>query len=184
MGALPNYFFFASFRTGSICTGSYDMQAAHVEVDGVYTNKPPCGAMRGHGCPHPRFAFESLLSMMAEDLGLDEESDREGSAKLLVVAAVGVLDPRHQLAGAEGLGQVIIGTDAQAGHPIRFFGAGGEHQNIHIRLGPQAGGLGQRELGDALVPIPLGIETPQSVRGPYGGRSEHERAACLRASLA
>ena len=27
----------------SICTGSYDMKAAHVTVDGVYTNKPPGG---------------------------------------------------------------------------------------------------------------------------------------------
>lgn len=27
----------------SICTGSYDMKAAHIEVDGVYTNKPPGG---------------------------------------------------------------------------------------------------------------------------------------------
>ncbi|HEY7912282.1 MAG TPA: molybdopterin cofactor-binding domain-containing protein, partial [Blastocatellia bacterium] len=26
-----------------ICTGSYDLKAAHVEVDGVYTNKPPGG---------------------------------------------------------------------------------------------------------------------------------------------
>ena len=26
-----------------ICTGSYDMKAAHVEVDGAYTNKPPGG---------------------------------------------------------------------------------------------------------------------------------------------
>jgi carbon-monoxide dehydrogenase large subunit len=27
----------------SVCTGSYDLEAAHVEVDGVYTNKPPGG---------------------------------------------------------------------------------------------------------------------------------------------
>jgi aerobic carbon-monoxide dehydrogenase large subunit len=27
----------------SICTGSYDLKAAHVEVDGVYTTKPPGG---------------------------------------------------------------------------------------------------------------------------------------------
>src|SRR2546425_12878030 len=26
-----------------VCTGSYDLKAAHVEVDGVYTNKPPRG---------------------------------------------------------------------------------------------------------------------------------------------
>jgi 4-hydroxybenzoyl-CoA reductase subunit alpha len=37
----------------------------------VNTNLPPCGAMRGHGCPHPRFAFESLLSMIADDIGMD-----------------------------------------------------------------------------------------------------------------
>ena len=29
----------------------------------MYTNRPPCGAMRGHGVPQPRFAFESLLDM-------------------------------------------------------------------------------------------------------------------------
>ncbi len=37
----------------------------------MYTNKPPCGAMRGHGVPQPRFAFESLLDMLAEKLGMD-----------------------------------------------------------------------------------------------------------------
>lgn len=37
----------------------------------VNTNLPPCGAMRGHGCPHPRFAFESLLTDMASALDLD-----------------------------------------------------------------------------------------------------------------
>jgi 4-hydroxybenzoyl-CoA reductase subunit alpha len=37
----------------------------------INTNLPPCGAFRGHGCPHPRFAFESLLTMIAEDIGMD-----------------------------------------------------------------------------------------------------------------
>jgi 4-hydroxybenzoyl-CoA reductase subunit alpha len=37
----------------------------------MYTNKPPCGAMRGHGVPQPRFAFESLLDMLAEKVGMD-----------------------------------------------------------------------------------------------------------------
>jgi 4-hydroxybenzoyl-CoA reductase subunit alpha len=37
----------------------------------MYTNKPPCGAMRGHGVPQPRFAFESLLDMLAEKIGMD-----------------------------------------------------------------------------------------------------------------
>jgi 4-hydroxybenzoyl-CoA reductase subunit alpha len=37
----------------------------------VYTNLPPCGAMRGHGAVNVRFAFESLLDEAAEALGLD-----------------------------------------------------------------------------------------------------------------
>ena len=37
----------------------------------VYTNTPPCGAMRGHGAVDTRHAFESLLDSMARELGLD-----------------------------------------------------------------------------------------------------------------
>jgi 4-hydroxybenzoyl-CoA reductase subunit alpha len=44
-----------------------------VKYDGyrVYSNTPPCGAMRGHGTVNIRFAFESLLDTMAAELGLD-----------------------------------------------------------------------------------------------------------------
>ncbi|SPD74686.1 putative 4-hydroxybenzoyl-CoA reductase, alpha subunit [uncultured Desulfobacterium sp.] len=37
----------------------------------IYTNKPVGGAMRGHGANQPRFAIESQLDMIAEDLGMD-----------------------------------------------------------------------------------------------------------------
>jgi 4-hydroxybenzoyl-CoA reductase subunit alpha len=37
----------------------------------VYTNKPPCGAMRGHGGPQAHFAQDVQLDMIAEELGLD-----------------------------------------------------------------------------------------------------------------
>ncbi len=37
----------------------------------IYTNKPAGGPMRGHGVPQMRFAFESQMDMIAEDLGLD-----------------------------------------------------------------------------------------------------------------
>ncbi len=42
----------------------------------VCTNKPACGAFRGHGVPQPRFAFESHLDMIAKDLN--------GQAKFLL----------------------------------------------------------------------------------------------------
>jgi len=45
----------------------------NVQFDGyrVLTNKPACGAMRGHGTVNTRFAFESLLDMVAEELKVD-----------------------------------------------------------------------------------------------------------------
>jgi len=37
----------------------------------IYTNKPPCGAMRGHGGPQAHFAQDVQLDMIAEALGID-----------------------------------------------------------------------------------------------------------------
>jgi len=37
----------------------------------VYTNKPFCGAQRGHGFVQPQFATEVQLNIIAEELGLD-----------------------------------------------------------------------------------------------------------------
>jgi carbon-monoxide dehydrogenase large subunit len=57
----------------SICTGSYDMKAAHVNVDAVYTNKPPGGiayrcSFRVTEAVH---MIERLADIVAHDLGVD-----------------------------------------------------------------------------------------------------------------
>ena len=57
----------------SICTGSYDMKAAHVEVDGVYTTKPPGGvayrcSFRVTEAVH---MIERMADIMAHELGED-----------------------------------------------------------------------------------------------------------------
>src|SRR5919106_1611902 len=56
-----------------ICTGSYDFKAAHVEVDGVYTNKPPGGityrcSFRVTEAVH---TIERMVDLMAHQLGMD-----------------------------------------------------------------------------------------------------------------
>jgi len=45
----------------------------HFQYDGyrIYTNKPPCGAMRGHGGPQVHFAQDVQMDMIAEELGID-----------------------------------------------------------------------------------------------------------------
>jgi carbon-monoxide dehydrogenase large subunit len=57
----------------SICTGSYDMKAAHVEVDGVYTTKPPGGvayrcSFRVTEAVH---MVERMTEIMSHELGVD-----------------------------------------------------------------------------------------------------------------
>jgi carbon-monoxide dehydrogenase large subunit len=57
----------------SICTGSYQLQAAHVEVDGVYTNKPPGGiayrcSFRVTEAVH---AIERMVDVLADEVGMD-----------------------------------------------------------------------------------------------------------------
>jgi 4-hydroxybenzoyl-CoA reductase subunit alpha len=47
------------------------MPAFRYQGNRVFTNLPACGAMRGHGTVATRFAFETLMSEMAEELGLD-----------------------------------------------------------------------------------------------------------------
>ena len=61
-----------------ICTGSYDFKAAHVEVDGVYTNKPPGGiayrcSFRVTEAVH---AIERMADIMAHELGMDPAAFR------------------------------------------------------------------------------------------------------------
>ncbi len=57
--------------SGALLGAIYDIP--HVRYDGyrVLTNKPACGAMRGHGTVNVRFAFESQLDEIAAALHLD-----------------------------------------------------------------------------------------------------------------
>jgi carbon-monoxide dehydrogenase large subunit len=57
----------------SICTGSYDFKKAFVEVDGVYTNKPPGGiayrcSFRVTEAVH---AIERMVDVVADEIGMD-----------------------------------------------------------------------------------------------------------------
>ncbi len=55
----------------SFMTGPYEVPNALLEGTAVYTNNPPCGAMRGFGAPQVCFAHEANLDKLARELGLD-----------------------------------------------------------------------------------------------------------------
>jgi xanthine dehydrogenase D subunit len=52
-------------------TGPYEVPNALIEATAVYTNNPPCGAMRGFGSPQPCFAYESQMNKLAGALDMD-----------------------------------------------------------------------------------------------------------------
>jgi selenium-dependent xanthine dehydrogenase len=58
-------------RAAGHACGPYKVAAVDVEALAVYTNNPPCGAMRGFGVPQAAFAIEGCLDLLAKKAGLD-----------------------------------------------------------------------------------------------------------------
>src|SRR5689334_16968480 len=65
--------------SGALLGALYDIP--NIQYDGyrVLTNKPACGAMRGHGTVNVRFAFESQLDELAVKIGMDPAEIRQGN---------------------------------------------------------------------------------------------------------
>jgi 4-hydroxybenzoyl-CoA reductase subunit alpha len=70
-GAYCSYGVVTILYSGALLGALYDIP--NIQYDGyrVLTNKPACGAMRGHGTVNVRFAFESQLDELAAKIGID-----------------------------------------------------------------------------------------------------------------
>ncbi|MGD8563354.1 MAG: molybdopterin-dependent oxidoreductase, partial [Desulfarculaceae bacterium] len=70
-GAYSSFGIATVYYSGSLLGAPYRL--ANMKYDGwrVYTNKPACGAQRGHGGVAARACFEQQLDLVAEELGLD-----------------------------------------------------------------------------------------------------------------
>ncbi len=55
----------------TFAAGPYEVPNALIEGTAVYTNNPPCGAMRGFGAPQVCFAHEAQMDRLARELGID-----------------------------------------------------------------------------------------------------------------
>jgi 4-hydroxybenzoyl-CoA reductase subunit alpha len=70
-GAYCSYGVVTILYSGALLGALYDIP--NIQFDGyrVLTNKPACGAMRGHGTVNVRFAFESQLDELAQKIAMD-----------------------------------------------------------------------------------------------------------------
>src|SRR5580704_11443759 len=75
-GAYCSYGVVTILYSGALLGALYDIP--HIRYDGfrVLTNKPACGAMRGHGTVNVRFAFESQMDEICAKLNLDPATVR------------------------------------------------------------------------------------------------------------
>jgi 4-hydroxybenzoyl-CoA reductase alpha subunit len=152
-GAYTSFGVITAYYAGSMLPTLYKIPNYRYDGTRVYTNLPASGAFRGHGVPQPRFAFESLLDMVAEDLGIDpiairlrnamEPNTRTCNAldissceltQTLVRAreASGWSEKKGKLPRGKGIGVGCGGFVSGAGYPI--YRSDFPHSNAVIRV--------------------------------------------------
>ncbi|HEY7477094.1 MAG TPA: xanthine dehydrogenase subunit D [Actinomycetota bacterium] len=58
-------------NASTFAAGPYELPNARIDGTAVYTNNPPCGAMRGFGAPQLCFAHEAQMDRLAAALEMD-----------------------------------------------------------------------------------------------------------------
>ena len=79
-GAWASFGVVTTYYNGVLCQGPYRLPSFRYSGKRVYTNKPPSGAMRGHGAVNARYALETTLDELAERLSIDPFDLREKNA--------------------------------------------------------------------------------------------------------
>lgn len=64
-GAYGSFGVVTSYYNGVLLQGPYKVDNFGFRTRRVYTNKPQCGAMRGHGAVNPRYAMETAIDDIA-----------------------------------------------------------------------------------------------------------------------
>ncbi len=67
-------------NASSLGVGPYAVDDVDIEAVALYTNNPPCGAMRGFGAVQACFAYEAQMDRLAEKLGMDPVELRRRNA--------------------------------------------------------------------------------------------------------
>jgi selenium-dependent xanthine dehydrogenase len=109
---------------GHAC-GPYRVPAVDVEARAVYTNNPPCGAMRGFGVNQVAFAMDGMLDRLAERVGIDgweirwrnalDVGDRFGTGQVLgpgvgIKACLEAVRDAYRSATYTGIGGAVKNT--------------------------------------------------------------------------
>jgi 4-hydroxybenzoyl-CoA reductase subunit alpha len=70
-GAYGSFGVVTTYYNGVLLQAPYNIDNFGFRTRRVYTNKPQCGAMRGHGAVNSRFAIETLIDELAHQAKID-----------------------------------------------------------------------------------------------------------------
>jgi len=70
-GAYGSFGVVTTYYNGVLLQAPYNISNFGFRTKRVYTNKPQCGAMRGHGAVNSRFAVETLIDDLARKVNID-----------------------------------------------------------------------------------------------------------------
>lgn len=178
-GAYSSFGIATVYYAGSLLGAPYKLP--NMKYDGlrVYTNKPACGAQRGHGGVHARALFEQQLDLLAEELGMDPVELRlknimetgDVTCNDLSMSSLGMREcieavrdgsdwkaKRGKLPPGKGIGMASGFFVSGAGYPI--YRSETPHSTITMRVQEDGGGVtvftGSAEIGqgsDTMVAI-------------------------------
>ncbi|RLL70764.1 xanthine dehydrogenase subunit D [Streptomyces sp. Z26] len=133
-------------NASSLAVGPYVVDDVEIEAVALYTNNPPCGAMRGFGAVQACFAYEAQMDRLAAELGLDPVEFRQRNA----MSQGSVLPTGQEVDSPAPVAEILRRVKAMPLPPARQWEtAGGDGTAADVRALP--GGLSNTTHGEGVV---------------------------------
>lgn len=130
-------------NASSLSVGPYVVEDVDIEALALYTNNPPCGAMRGFGAVQACFAYEAQMDKLAAGLGMDPVEFRRLNAM-----EQGTLLPTGQRVDSPApVAELLRRVKARPMPPERQWLAAGEAPDVRAL----PGGLSNTTHGEGVV---------------------------------
>jgi xanthine dehydrogenase D subunit len=122
----------------SFAAGPYECPSATIDGWVVYTNNPPCGAMRGFGSVQNCYAHEAQMDRLAAELGMDPVELRMRNA---------LRTGSHLITGQAVEGPAPV---AELLERVRNFPLPANHRGDHLDLTQMPGGVSNTTHGEGV----------------------------------
>ncbi|MEU2075814.1 MULTISPECIES: xanthine dehydrogenase subunit D [unclassified Streptomyces] len=130
-------------NASSLGAGPYVVDDVEIEAVALYTNNPPCGAMRGFGAVQACFAYEAQMDKLAAKLGMDPVEFRRMNAM-----EQGTIMPTGQVVDSPApVSELLRRVKARPLPPEQQWLAAGEQADVRAL----PGGLSNTTHGEGVV---------------------------------